>query len=352
MLQGARALGDERGCGALERLGSTLAMRRVRLASSSEVEGPVVVGVARRVLVLPEWFVVRSNEDELSSAIWHEIAHVDRHDFLMNLIYELLLLPIAFHPAAIFIKGQVERSRELACDEFAAHNLPTPTVYARSLLSIARSMQATASFASSGCAVGMFATNALEERIASLLQGKERSRGASALVRALGAAALLTMVTAIPAAFSLQVVHASDRASSLSPFVGVWEAQFEGATFATLTLSERDGKLCGTLSRSRIEIGDGGELTSAEARPGSDPIVPAAPQDRVLPLLVREDHVVVPGGGHSADDLRFEMRLVGSGAAELQVVGSPPGMPSPAPWKLKRKSEVAPTCSDGPSVTS
>jgi bla regulator protein blaR1 len=129
------------------------------MACSDELQGPVVLGVLHPVLVLPGWFVANSSEADLASALCHELAHIRRHDFLLNLVYEFFLLPISFHPAAWLIKKQIEHTRELACDEIAAENLPTRATYARSLLSIAQSMASTASSARSVYALGLFDAN-------------------------------------------------------------------------------------------------------------------------------------------------------------------------------------------------
>ena len=348
ILRGASPLPRDREAGIVEALASTLAAGRVTLASSADVEGPVVLGVWRRVLVLPQWFVEKSSEDELASTLWHELAHVRRHDFALNLVYELLLLPIAFHPAALFIKRQVERSRELACDEFAARKLPTPTVYARSLLSIAQSIQRTTSLSSSSCAVGMFEKNTLEERIVSLLK-KDGPSDRWMFARFLAASCLLAALAFGSSVFSVQIVNAG-AGPTLDEFAGVWEAQLHGKTFLTLKLSTSDGRLFGTVSRSRIEMGPGGELTSAEAVEGFDPILPVAPEGKLLHLVVPEKgHVEgqVNGTRHDSDEaVEFDMTLVAPGAGELRVA-APAGMPAPAPWRLERKAVKAASCTDG-----
>jgi beta-lactamase regulating signal transducer with metallopeptidase domain len=94
----------------------------------------------------PFWFCrsapCRASEDELASMLGHGLAHIRRHDFLLNLVYELLIFPISFHPAATLIKARIDQTRELACDEIAAEGMSTRTQYASSLLSIAQSVAA------------------------------------------------------------------------------------------------------------------------------------------------------------------------------------------------------------------
>ena len=119
-----------------------LGVKTVPILMSPEGTGPATLGIRNPVLVVPEWFLSQASPRELSSTLCHELAHIRRHDFLLNLVYELLLLPIAFHPAAALIKARIDQTRELACDEIAAESLSTRTQYARSLLSIAQSMAA------------------------------------------------------------------------------------------------------------------------------------------------------------------------------------------------------------------
>jgi len=104
----------------VEQCHSLLGMKPVPILLSLEGKGPATLGIHNPVLVLPEWFFSQASEDELSSVLGHELAHIRRHDFLLNLVYELLILPISFHPAAALIKARIDQTRELACDEIAA----------------------------------------------------------------------------------------------------------------------------------------------------------------------------------------------------------------------------------------
>jgi hypothetical protein len=154
---------------------------------SLEGKGPATLGIREPVLVLPEWFLSQASEDELSSTLCHELAHIRRHDFLLNLVYELFVLPISFHPAAVLIKARIDQTRELACDEIAAESPLTRNQYARSLLSIAQSMAANQRPATVGYALGLFDTNTLEDRIMNVLAKTNRIRKTWARASALAA---------------------------------------------------------------------------------------------------------------------------------------------------------------------
>jgi beta-lactamase regulating signal transducer with metallopeptidase domain len=62
------------------------------------------------------------------------------HEFAWNLLYELLYLPVAFHPAIWLVRRWLEQTRELACDELVAERLMDARVYAESIMSIGETM--------------------------------------------------------------------------------------------------------------------------------------------------------------------------------------------------------------------
>ena len=136
----------------------------VELLSSCEVSGPVAAGTT---IILPESLLSETSADVLTTAIGHEMAHIARRDFAFNLLYELLYLPVSFHPAAWLIHRRIEQTREMACDELVTHRLLDAGVYARSIVSIATAMTA---LPRPGYTLGVFDGDILEERIRRILE--------------------------------------------------------------------------------------------------------------------------------------------------------------------------------------
>ncbi len=311
----------------VERCHSWLGMKPVPMLLSPEGKGPATMGIRNPVLVLPEWFFSQASEDELSSVLGHELAHIRRHDFLWNLVYELLILPISFHPLATLIKARIDQTRELACDEIASECLSTRTQYARSLLSIAQSMTANQRPEILGYALGLFDTNTLEDRIVNLLARANRVRKARAQALVIATLTLLTVTCLGVSAVSIQVTQPTSTGADLQQFVGTWHALFKGKTFLTVKLEQQQGKLTGTVSHADLQVGKDGELTSAEAHEGSDPIVEAKLTGGVLLITTKEED--------SQDTIQCEMKLTGTDQGELRVL-APPDVPTPKPWKLER----------------
>jgi TonB family protein len=91
-----------------------------------------------------------------------------RHDFAKNLAYEVLSLPIAFHPAVWLTRTRLAESREMVCDLLAA-GAEGNARYAHSLLRLATLLTRTRP-AGTLHAIGIFDANTLERRIMNLTQ--------------------------------------------------------------------------------------------------------------------------------------------------------------------------------------
>lgn len=141
----------------------------VKVFRSETLPVPVTTGLFHPVIILPESLLREGNVDLLTSAIAHEFVHVARRDYLLNLIYELLFVPISFHPAAALLRRRVRETRELCCDELVAERILNAEVYARSLVTLAspapplRRLSVTTT-------VGIADADILEARIMSLLK--------------------------------------------------------------------------------------------------------------------------------------------------------------------------------------
>jgi beta-lactamase regulating signal transducer with metallopeptidase domain/uncharacterized membrane protein YkoI len=141
----------------------------VRVFRSDTLPVPVTTGLFNPVIILPESLLREGNVELLTSAIAHEFIHVARRDYLLNLIYELLFVPVSFHPAAALLRRRVRETRELCCDELVAERILKAEVYARSLVRLASSAPPLRRL-SVTTTVGIADADILEARIMSLLK--------------------------------------------------------------------------------------------------------------------------------------------------------------------------------------
>ena len=176
---------------------------------SDKARVPYTIGARRPLILLPAAFCSGADESRLLSVIGHEMAHVARRDFLSNLICELISLPIAFHPLTYVIKQQIDRTRELACDELVTSHVLAPRVYARSLLWAA---DVSRQYSSQTFMLSIFDGKILEERIMRLTRNKNRLGSGPARVLMLAA---LSLVCVSAMSVSMFAFELQTRASVL-----------------------------------------------------------------------------------------------------------------------------------------
>jgi len=185
-----------------QRCRNLLNVRHVPVTSSPEARVPYTIGTLRPLIVLPQAFCSGADEDRLLSVIGHELAHVKRGDFLTNLLCELVALPLWFHPLTFLIKRQIDRARELACDELVTRHVLAPKVYARSLLWAAH---VSRQYSSQAFMLSIFDGKILEERIVKLMRNNRRIGTGPARVMMFAALAVLCASALSLSMFSLEL---------------------------------------------------------------------------------------------------------------------------------------------------
>jgi len=175
---------------------------RIAVCKSEAVAVPVTIGLFRPVIILPESLLHEGDNDLLTSAIGHEFIHVARHDYVLNFLYEILFLPVSFHPAAALVRRRIKQTRELVCDELVAERILNAQVYARSLVALASSAPPLRPL-SVTTTVGIADADILEARIMSLLSKPKLNKRWKKLV--LVVVALLLLVPSVTAvAFAMR----------------------------------------------------------------------------------------------------------------------------------------------------
>lgn len=107
--------------------------RSVRVFESGLACVPVVVGWLRPVILLPASAVRALSPDELRAVMLHELAHIRRHDGLINLVQAFVESTLFFHPAVWWISHRIRTEREYCCDDLVAGRRAEAVTYARAL---------------------------------------------------------------------------------------------------------------------------------------------------------------------------------------------------------------------------
>ena len=205
---------------------------RVALVSSRKIFAPLTMGIAKRCVMLPTEMIANLANAEMETVIGHELAHVNRMDFVKNLVYEVTSLAVSYHPAVWFTSQRLMETREMVCDETAAQ-ISGNREYAQSLLRLAE-LLLQGNTVRVPFAIGVFDSSTLERRIMKLTEMK-REIGRMRRIVALGACVVLG-VAAATSAVALRV--GVDEKGSDAPKKDVHSVSVDAKTMSKQLLSK------------------------------------------------------------------------------------------------------------------
>jgi len=107
--------------------------RAVTLLESSLVDVPTVIGFLKPVVLLPASALGGLAPHQLEAILAHELAHIRRHDYLVNLLQTLVETVLFYHPAVWWLSRRIRIERENCCDDLAVSLCGDPVAYAHAL---------------------------------------------------------------------------------------------------------------------------------------------------------------------------------------------------------------------------
>jgi beta-lactamase regulating signal transducer with metallopeptidase domain/exonuclease VII small subunit len=112
--------------------------QNVILRLSTRVAVPIVIGALRPLILLPASMVESLTPGELEAILLHELAHISRADFLINVLQSCLETLLFFNPFVWWMSASIRREREHCCDDLVVAYTRQPLIYARVLASLAQ----------------------------------------------------------------------------------------------------------------------------------------------------------------------------------------------------------------------
>jgi beta-lactamase regulating signal transducer with metallopeptidase domain len=109
----------------------------VRLMQSTRVALPIVVGWLRPVILLPVRLLCGLTPDQVQSILAHELSHVRRCDYLVNLLQGVAETGLFYHPAVWWMSRQIRIEREFCADADAVAACGNSDAYAMALVALA-----------------------------------------------------------------------------------------------------------------------------------------------------------------------------------------------------------------------
>ena len=196
----------------LRELGAQIGLSRpVRLLVSALVQVPTVVGWLRPVVLVPVGALGGLPAEHLEALLLHELAHIRRHDYLVNMLQSVAESLLFYHPAVWWVSGHIRAERELCCDDVAVSISGDALTYARALAQLEsyRPAHLSAALAANG--------GSLADRIARLL-GQSRPAVRTGLGPGVVTVAVL-LVTAAYGLFGQSDAHPAFEVASIKPGV-------------------------------------------------------------------------------------------------------------------------------------
>ena len=155
----------------LRELASSLGIKKpIALLQSSLAEVPVVIGHLRPVILMPLGLLTGLPGTQIETILLHELAHIRRHDYLVNLLQTFAEGLLFYHPAVWWMSRVIRTERENCCDDVVVASHGDAHEYAVALAALAENRWATRE-------VAMAATGgSLVKRIRRLLKQPEGPR--------------------------------------------------------------------------------------------------------------------------------------------------------------------------------
>ena len=108
-----------------------------RIVESALVDAPSVIGTMRPIIFLPVTALTGLTPHQIEALIAHELAHIRRRDYAVNIAQTVAEALLFFHPAVWWISARIRQEREHCCDDVAVETCGEPVDYAAALAELA-----------------------------------------------------------------------------------------------------------------------------------------------------------------------------------------------------------------------
>ncbi len=207
----------------------------VVMLESCVAEMPVVIGWMRPAILLPVGLLTGMPIDQIEAILLHELAHIRRGDYLVNLIQTAVESFLFYHPAVWWISGVMRAERENCCDDVVVTASGDAYQYASALAALEQNRQ------NSHDAVLAATGGHLMKRIRRLLDPSMPGKGLLEAPRAVLTPVLSAVILVIAVALTLTAWQTPASApASNSAQAPAWQQWLNEDAVYIITLPERE----------------------------------------------------------------------------------------------------------------
>lgn len=107
--------------------------KTIDIYTSGIINSPVTTGFLKPVILIPAALISGLPPEQIEAIIAHELAHIKRNDYIINILQTLIEILFFFHPGVWYISSQIRNERENACDDIAIALTNNKAAYAKAL---------------------------------------------------------------------------------------------------------------------------------------------------------------------------------------------------------------------------
>ena len=121
----------------LKELSNNIGIKQlVEIYESSKVKAPIAMGYLKPVILLPLGMLTGLPQEQVEAIIIHELAHIKRYDFILNLIQTLIETIFFYHPVVWWVTSTIDSERENCCDDLTLKLCGGSLVYFKALYNL------------------------------------------------------------------------------------------------------------------------------------------------------------------------------------------------------------------------
>ena len=121
--------------------------RPVKFFLSDRINVPMMMGLIKPIILLPLASINQLSIDQLEAILLHELAHIKRHDYLLNIFQTIVETVLFFNPFIWWISSVIRREREHCCDDLVVANTSSSLPYVKALAVLEAQRNETADIA-------------------------------------------------------------------------------------------------------------------------------------------------------------------------------------------------------------
>ncbi len=165
----------------------------VRLVQSELVKVPVAVGWLKPMILLPMGILLQLSPEQLESILWHELAHIRRRDYLVNILQGLVESVFFFNPGLLWLSSLIRAEREACCDDIVLSRMHRKANYLEALLAFGNEDNSRISLA-----MGIGSGNQLYDRMKRMVDKENKRLSMAEKVVLIAGLVVLSAFTGLP----------------------------------------------------------------------------------------------------------------------------------------------------------